>query len=170
MEPLKQPSKSLAWILAIPFICALLVMPYAASARVTPVLANRVDRVLRTDRRLNHVRCYAPGHGVVVLDGKVFDSGDRALAESKAVKVRGVRTVVNKLQTETGEWAEEQARINHALASNGLPLAVQVIGSRAYLTGDVAGDSEQVRALNVIASVSRLQVVNFSRVVPSRVF
>jgi osmotically-inducible protein OsmY len=129
-----------------------------------------VSHVLHADRRLNRVQCYAPGHGTVVLDGKVFDDGDRALAESKAARVRGVRRVVNQLQTDAGEWTAEQIKINQALANNGLPLAVQVVGSTAYLSGAVVGESEQVRALNVIASVSKLQVVNFSRVVPGRVF
>ncbi len=167
-----QIAKSLRVILAAIaiVIIAAVAAPPSAHARVTTSLARRVYHAMQSDRRLRHVRCESSGHGTIVLNGTVFDDSDRALAEATASRVRGVRKVVNDLQTQTGQWAQEQAQINHALAANGLPLSVLVIGPKAYLSGEVVGDSEQARAFTVINSVSNLQVVNFSRVVPGRVF
>lgn len=145
--------------------------PRGASADTQTALMTRVNSAFRSDDRLNGAYCYVTAPGVVVLHGTVFDRKDRDLAEKKARSVRGVKQVINGLLTKTGEWREEQAKINDTLTLNGFnDLTVRVIGSQAYLSGQVTGQSEQARALRVIASVSNLQVVNFSRVTPGSVF
>jgi len=142
-----------------------------ATADSQTALMNRVNAAFRANRQLNGAYCYTVAPGVVVLHGTVFDRADRDLAESTARQVRGVRQVINSLLTTTGDWREEQARINDTLALNGFPdLTVRVVGPQAFLSGTVVGPSEQQRALRVIASVSNLQVVNFSRVLPGSVF
>jgi hypothetical protein len=45
-----------------------------------------------------------------------------------------------------------------------------VIGPEAYVSGQVESQAEEQRALRVIASESKLNVVNFVRVVPGSIF
>ena len=127
--------------------------------------------MLRADRRLNGASSYTAAPGVIVLYGKVFDDKDRRLAEAKARKVHGVTQVVNTLRTETGQWLAEEARINDTLVLNDFnDVSVRVIGSQAYVSGQVTTEAEAQRAIRVISSVSNLQVVNFMRVVPGSIF
>jgi osmotically-inducible protein OsmY len=130
-------------------------------------LMRRVDRALRADRRLNGAAAYTASPGVVVLYGKVFDQNDSQLAQAAASRVRGVTQVINTLRTMTGQWLEEESRINDTLQLNGFQDAsVKVIGPEAYLSGQVTSDGEKQRAVTVVSSISNLQVVNFLRVVP----
>jgi osmotically-inducible protein OsmY len=145
--------------------------PLSARAQNSTALMKRVESVLRSDRNLNGASCYTAAPGVIVLYGKVFDDKDRELAESKAGRVRGVKQVVNTLRTETGQWLEEEARINDTLVLDDFTdVSVRVIGSQAYLSGQVSSQAEVQRAIRVISSVSNLQVVNFMRVVPGPIF
>lgn len=159
-------------LFAMSLVAVVLVAPSVPGKTNAQIaLMSRVNAALRADRRLNGAYCYSVAPGVVVLHGKVFDEAARTLAESTARKVRGVRQVINSLLTETGEWHAEEARINDTLALNGFTdLTVRVIGSQAYLSGTVVGEADQQRALRVIGSISRLQIVNFSRVLPGSVF
>ena len=146
-------------------------LPRSVYADSATLLTKKVTAALRADRRLNGADCYTPTPGVIILTGKVFDESDRKLAEATAYHVRGVKQVVNTLRTDTGKWLEQESRINDTLALNGLQsLSVRVIGSQAYLSGQVTSQADQQRALRVIASISNLQVVNFSRIVPGSVF
>ncbi|HVN90212.1 MAG TPA: BON domain-containing protein [Candidatus Binataceae bacterium] len=157
--------------LSLMLFCCSIVSAQLAEAKTKLTLAQRVTAALRADDRLNGAECYQAAPGVIVLHGTVFDQKSRALAEITASNVTGVTQVINGLLTKTGEWMAEQQRINDTLALNGFPdLTVRVIGNTAYLSGTVTGDDEQQRALRVIASISKLQVVNFSRVLPGSVF
>ncbi|MGO9268138.1 MAG: BON domain-containing protein [Candidatus Binataceae bacterium] len=145
--------------------------PRAAYADSGTLLSKKVTAALRADRRLNGANCYTEAPGVIILTGKVFDENARKMAETTAYRVRGVKQVVNTLRTETGQWLEEESKINDTLALNGLQsLSVRVIGSQAYLSGQVTSQADQQRALRVIGTISNLQVVNFSRIVPGSVF
>ncbi len=145
--------------------------PRAAYADSGTLLSKKVTAALRADRRLNGANCYTGAPGVIILTGKVFDENARKMAETTAYRVRGVKQVVNTLRTETGQWLEEESKINDTLALNGLQsLSVRVIGSQAYLSGQVTSQADQQRALRVIGTISNLQVVNFSRIVPGSVF
>ncbi len=157
--------------LGLMLLCVALTSAKVAAAKTKLTLAQRVTAALRADDRLNGAECYQAAPGVIVLHGTVFDQKSRALAETTASNVAGVTQVINGLLTKTGEWMAEQQRINDTLALNGFTdLTVRVIGKTAYLSGTVTGDDEQQRALRVIASISKLQVVNFSRVLPGSVF
>jgi osmotically-inducible protein OsmY len=130
-------------------------------------LMHRVDSALRADNRLNGASAYTASPGVIVLYGKVFDQKDSQLAEQTARNVRGVQQVINTLRTKTGQWLEEESRINDTLQLNGFQdVSAKVIGPEAYLSGQVNTESDKQRAANVVSSVSKLQVVNFIRVVP----
>jgi len=145
--------------------------PGNASADAATVLSNRVRSVLRADPKLNGADCYTTGPGVVVLYGTVFDDKARTLAESKASKVHGVKQVINTLRTKTGKWLEEESRINDTLLLNDLyGVQARVIGSSVYVSGQVSSEAEQQRVVRIIKSVSNLQVVNFTRVVPGPMF
>jgi len=134
-------------------------------------LMDRVNRALRADNRLNGATCYVTAPGVIVLHGQVFDPQDRNLAEATAYKIRGVKQVINGLTTTTGEWLEQQARINDTLQLNGFTdVSARVVGSTAYLSGTVTGPSEKQRATRVVTSVSNLQVVNMIWAKPGSVF
>jgi osmotically-inducible protein OsmY len=136
-----------------------------------PTLMQRVDRALRADRRLNGAACYTTGPGIVVLFGKVFDDSARARAETTAANVRGVNQVINTLTTYTGQWLEEEVRINDTLQLNGFQnVYVRVIGSQAYLSGQVDSEAEKRRAVRTVSAVSNLQVNNIIRVVSGPVF
>jgi osmotically-inducible protein OsmY len=135
------------------------------------VLMKRVDRVLRADNRLNGASCYTAAPGVIVLYGTVFDTRDRELAERVAGQVRGVNQVVNTLKTKTGQWREEEARINDTLLLNDLQnVSVTVIGNQAYLSGQVSSQAEKNRAVRVVESQSNLNINNLIRVVPGPIF
>lgn len=135
------------------------------------ILMRRVDAALRANRNLNGAGAYIASPSVVVLYGKVFDEKDRVLAEQTAGKVHGVKQVINTLRTSTGQWLEEESRINDTLLLNGFEnVSVRVIGPEAYLSGQVTTESDKQRAVTVIQSVSNLQVVNFLRVVPGPMF
>jgi osmotically-inducible protein OsmY len=160
-------------ILAAGILFAITVVgtPAPANADNATRLMKKVEAALRADRRLNGASCYTAAPGVIVLYGKVFDDKDRVLAESTASKVRDVKQVVNTLRTFTGQWIEEEVRINDTLQLNGLQdVSVRVIGSQAYLSGQLSSESEQQRAVRVVSSVSKLQVVNLTRVVPGPIF
>jgi hypothetical protein len=145
--------------------------PLRAWANSSTALMRRVDVVVRSDRRLNGASYHTAAPGVIVLYGKVFDDKDRKLAEAKARKVHGVKKVVNTLRTETGQWLAEEARINDTLVLNDFTdVSVRVIGSEAYVSGQVTTEAEAQRAIRVISSVSKLQVVNFMRIVPGSIF
>ena len=153
------------------FAALLAEMPLIAQAANSTVLMRRVDAVLRADRDLNGASCYTAAPGVIVLYGKVFDHKDRHLAEAKTRRVPGVNQVVNTLRTETGQWLAEEARINDTLILNDFhDVSVRVIGSQAYVSGQVSSEAEVQRAIRVISSVSNLQVVNFMRVVSGPIF
>lgn len=163
--------RTLKSTVAIVILCFAVISSSMAEAKTKLTLAQRVTAALRADRRLNGAECYRAAPGVIVLHGTVFDPQSRALAETTTSSVYGVKQVINGLLTTTGEWQAEQQKVNDTLALNGFSdLAVRVIGKTAYLSGTVTGDSEQQRALRVIASISQLQVVNFSRVLPGSVF
>jgi osmotically-inducible protein OsmY len=154
-------------------IFAALVFVLAASAGAAnaqgadTVLMRRVEHALRSDSRLNGAAAYTASPGIIVLYGKVFDQKDSQLAEQTAAKVRGVKHVINTLQTMTGQWLEEQSRLNDTLQLNGLrDVSAKVIGSEAYLSGQVNSEADKQRAATVVSSISKLQVVNFIRVVP----
>ena len=161
-------TESVAGVLIAMIVICTAQTAYSGSATL---LAKKVTAALRADRRLNGADCYSATPGVIILTGKVFDENSRTLAEVTAYRVRGVKQVVNTLLTDTGQWQAEEAKINDTLALNGLEsLSVRVIGSSAYLSGQVTSQADQDRALRVIAAISNLQVVNFSRVVPGSVF
>jgi hypothetical protein len=145
------------------------VSPTFASA--STALMNRVNRALRADNRLNGASCYVTAPGVIVLHGQVFDLKDRDLAEVTTRSIHGVKQVINGLTTTTGEWLEQQARINDTLQLNGFQdVSARVVGSTAYLSGTVTGESEKQRATRVVTSVSNLQVVNMIWANPGSVF
>jgi osmotically-inducible protein OsmY len=130
-------------------------------------LMRRVDRALRADRRLNGAAAYTVSPGAIVLYDRVFDEKDRQLAQRTVSRVPGVKQVVNTLLTMTGQWLEEEARINDTLQLNGFQdVSARVIGPEAYLSGRVSSEAEKQRAVRVVSSISTLQVVNFIRVVP----
>jgi osmotically-inducible protein OsmY len=145
--------------------------PIGARADSQTSLMNKVDAVLKKDRRLNGASCYTAAPGVIVLYGKVFDDKSRTLAEKTALKVHGVKKVINTLTTTTGTWLEEEVRINDTLQLNGFQgCTARVIGKDAYLSGQVSSDAEKQRAARVISSISNVRVVNFIRVAPGSLF
>jgi osmotically-inducible protein OsmY len=134
-------------------------------------LMQRVEAALRANRQLNGAAAYTAAPGVVVLYGTVFDNNDRVLAENTAGNVRGVTKVINTLQTSTGQWQEQEARINDTLQLNGFQgVRAKVIGPEVYLSGQVTSDQEKQRAIRVVSSISNLQVVDFMRAVPGPIF
>jgi hypothetical protein len=158
--------------LALSLISSIVVgFPAGALADSSTRLMNRVTAVLRADNNLNGANCYTVSPGVIVLYGKVFDSKDRDLAESTVSNVPGVKQVVNTLTTKTGQWLEEESRINDTLVLNDLQgVSCRVIGRDAYLSGQVTSQAEVNRALRVVSSESNLRIVNFVRIVPGSIF
>jgi osmotically-inducible protein OsmY len=145
--------------------------PLSAQADAATILSNRVNAMLSADPRLNGASCYTASTGVIVLYGTVFDAKARDLAEAKARKVHGVKQVINTLRTKTGKWLEEESRINDTLLLNSLQgVSARVIGNSVYVSGQVSSAAEQQRVLRVIGSVSQLQIVNFTRIVPGPMF
>ncbi len=157
---------------------ALLLIAICGAAMATPAradssarLMSRVRAALAQNDNLNGAKCYAASVGTIVLYGTVFDKKDRELAERVAGAVPGVRQVVNTLRTSTGDWSEEEERINDTLSLNGFTgLQAKVIGNQVFLSGQVTSEAEEQRALRVVSSDSRLQPVNFMRVVPGSIF
>jgi osmotically-inducible protein OsmY len=134
-------------------------------------LMRRVEQALKANRNLNGAAAYTASPGVVVLYGTVFDKDDRAQAETTTRKVKGVTNVINTLQTTTGDWQEQEVRINDTLQLNGFPgVRAKVIGPEVYLSGQVSSEAEKQRAERVVSSISNLQVVDFMRAVPGPIF
>jgi osmotically-inducible protein OsmY len=134
-------------------------------------LMHRVDNALRANRNLNGAAAYTTSPGVVVLYGKVFDEKDRLLAEKTARRVPGVKKVINTLRTSTGQWLEEEARIDDTLLLNGFQdVSAKVIGPEVYLSGQVSSEAEKQRAATVVSSISNKQVNNFIWVKPGPLF
>ena len=145
--------------------------PLSAHADAGTILSDRVNAMLRADPKLNGASCYTANTGVVVLYGTVFDTKARDRAEAKARKVHGVKQVVNTLRTKTGKWLEEESRINDTLLLNDFQgVSARVIGDSVYVSGTVTSAAEQQRVLRVIGSVSQLQIINFTRIVPGSMF
>jgi hypothetical protein len=153
------------------FVVATLLKAVAFAQPYEVALMKRVNKALRADNRLNGASAYTAAPGVIVLYGTVFDNNDRELAERVASRVRGVNQVDNTLRTKTGQWREEEARINDTLLLNDLQnVSVTVIGSQAYLSGQVSSQAEKDRAVRVVSSQSHLNIVNLVRVVPGPLF
>ncbi len=157
---------------------ALIAISICVTAIATPAradhsarLMHRVQGALAQNDNLNGAHCYAASDGVIVLYGTVFDKKDRALAESVARGVPGVRQVVNTLRTSTGEWSDEEERINNTLSLNGFTgVQAKVIGNQVFASGQVTSEAEEQRALRVVTSDTKPQPVNFMRVVPGSIF
>lgn len=138
----------------------------------TPSLYDRVNSVLKGNRKLGRVQAYTTSGGTVTLTGRVFDDKDKALAESSIRSVSGVVNVINTLTTDTGVWAQEQASIQQQLANAGLPnVTVKVIGKDAYLNGTVKTDLEKQRAVTIAQGAAPVIVRgNLITVVPGGIF
>jgi BON domain len=123
-------------------------------------LMQRVKTALKANRQLNGAAAYTASPGVIVLYGTVFDDSARVLAESTARKVKGVTKVINTLQTSTGQWLEQEVRINDTLQLNGFPgIRAKVIGPEVYLSGLVSSDQgasgRATAGATMVASVGR---------------
>jgi osmotically-inducible protein OsmY len=159
-------------------VLALIAISICLTAAVAPAnadngsrLMHRVQAALAQNDNLNGAHCYTASGGTIILYGTVFDKKDRALAESVARGVPGVHQVVNTLRTSTGDWSEEEARINDTLSLNGFTgVQAKVIGNQVFVSGQVTSEAEEQRALRVVTSDSKLQPVNFMRVVPGSIF
>jgi hypothetical protein len=134
-------------------------------------LLTKVQERLRTDRRLGRVKAYTNG-GVVTLYGKVFDDKTRRLAVSTVRNIAGVTDVIDSLQTDTAQWARQEAAIAAQLQSAGLSqVSVKVIGHDAYLSGQVSTEAEKEHAVTVAEGAAPVRVrTNLIRVVPRSVF
>jgi len=145
----------------------------AALPRPTPKisLGTRVSTELHANRKFRRVQAYASG-GTVTLSGKVFDDNDKQLAARTASRVSGVGAVINDLATDEQDWAQKQARIQQELQNAGLAgVTVKVIGSDAYLSGEVKTDLDRQRAVTVAQAAAPVTVrTNLIRVVPGNVF
>ena len=153
-------------------VAVVLILVGSVTARADDAqLMRKVEQALKANRNLNGAAAYTASPGVVVLYGTVFDKDDRALAETTTRKVKGVKNVINTLQTTTGDWQEQEVRINDTLQLNGFPgVRAKVIGPEVYLSGQVSSDAEKQRAARVVSSISNLQVVDFMRAVPGPIF
>src|SRR5579863_10068215 len=132
-----------------------------------PPLVDRVMAELRANRKLRRVQAYTNG-GTVNLSGKVFDDNDKLLAERTVRGVDGVSGVVDNLTTDKQEWAQKQARISQELQNAGLTgVTVKVIGSDAYLNGEVKTDLDRQRAVTIAQAAAPVKVrENLIRVAP----
>ncbi|HTT77062.1 MAG TPA: BON domain-containing protein [Candidatus Binataceae bacterium] len=141
-------------------------------ARRKPSLTDEVTAALRANRRTRRVRAYAGSGGVVTLTGKVFDQKDKAYAERIARNVNGVSTVIDDMTVETAQWAINQDRIQQELRNAGLNgVTVRVIGSDAYLDGEVKTKLDKERAVTITMSAAPVHVRgNLIRVVPGNIF
>jgi hypothetical protein len=135
-------------------------------------LLDRVMDRLRADRRLLRVKAYTNGGGVVTLYGKVFDNKTRRLAIATARSVDGVADVIDSLQTDTADWARNEAAIAAQLQGAGLnQVTVKVIGNDAYLSGQVSTEAQKEHAVTVAEGAAPVRVrTNLIRVVPRGVF
>ncbi|MGH7779497.1 MAG: BON domain-containing protein [Candidatus Binataceae bacterium] len=159
---------AMAALLALVAMFARAESAYAISSSA---LMHRVYAALRANDNLNGANCYTASAGVVVLYGTVFNKSDRALAQRTAAGVPGVTQVVNSLRTKTGDWIEEEERINNTLVLNDFQdVSVRVVGPDAYLSGTVTSNAEKQRAQNVVASVSKLKIDNVIWVKPPPLF
>jgi osmotically-inducible protein OsmY len=118
------------------------------------------------------VQAYAGGGGVVTLTGTVFDEKDKAFAERTARNVSGVTTVIDNLSVQTAQWTVNQDRIQQELQNAGLTgVTVRVIGSDAYLDGQVKTKLDKERAVTITMSAAPVHVSgNLIRVVPGNIF
>ena len=123
-----------------------------------PALIERVNSELRADRRLRRVQAYTNG-SVVTIFGKVFDDNDRLLAERTVRNTNGVSAVINNLTTDTQQWQQNQTQITQALQNAGLnDVQVKVIGSDAYLSGQVKSNLDRERAVTVAQAAAPVKV------------
>ncbi len=136
-----------------------------------PSLLTLVQDRLKSDRRFNHVKAYTD-NGTVTLFGKVFDDDSKLAAERAVRGVPGVTNVVNTLITNRAEWAENEAKINRELQNAGLgKVTATVIGSDAYLKGQVTTDMEKQRAVTIAEQAAPVKVrTNLILVVPGSIF
>jgi len=136
-----------------------------------PSLLKLVQTRLSADRRFNRVKAYTD-NGTVTLFGKVFDSDTRLAAQRAVAGVPGVNNVVNTLTTDREEWSENEAKINRELQNAGLGnVTATVIGSDAYLKGQVTTDMEKQRAVTVTEQAAPVKVrTNLIMVVPGSIF
>jgi TonB family protein len=143
----------------------------ASVPRPTPSISERLNDELAANKKLRRVHAYAVG-GNVTLTGKVFDDGDKRLAENTARNVRGVTSVTNNLTTDQQDWAMNAARITQQLQAAGLTgVTVRVIGKTAYLNGTVSSAADRERAVMIAQSAAPVTVrVNLINVAPGRVF
>ncbi len=134
--------------------------------------SGKVNVALRADPSLRGSQARAAESGGVVLYGTVFDEPERVEAERIAMHVHGVKYVINDLKTSTGQWMDQQIRINNALlqVSSLQGVSAHVIGSRVYLSGQVNSEAEKARAVQLVSDYSHLEVVNLIRVVPPSIF
>lgn len=144
----------------------------AEAPRPKPSLTNAVTAELRANRRTRRVQAYAGGGGVVTLTGTVFDEKDKAFAERTARNVSGVTTVIDNLSVQTAQWTVNQDRIQQELQNAGLTgVTVRVIGSDAYLDGQVKTKLDKERAVTITMSAAPVHVSgNLIRVVPGNIF
>ncbi|HXZ88968.1 MAG TPA: BON domain-containing protein, partial [Candidatus Binataceae bacterium] len=147
--------------------------PVVASVPPPPKISllTRVNEQLGANRKLRRVHAYTTG-GTVTLYGKVFDDNDKLLAQRTVRHVNGVTGVVNNLTTDTQEWAQNQARIQQELQNAGLTgVTVKVIGSSAYLSGEVKSDLERQRAATIAEATAPVKVrENLIRVAIGSIF
>jgi TonB family protein len=143
-----------------------------ARPKPKPSLTDAVTAELRANRRTRRVQAYAGGGGVVTLTGTVFDEKDKAFAERTARNVSGVTTVIDNLSVQTAQWTVNQDRIQQELQNAGLTgVTVRVIGSDAYLDGQVKTKLDKERAVTITMSAAPVHVSgNLIRVVPGNIF
>ena len=137
-----------------------------------PSLTERVMAELRSNRRTRRVQAYASPGGTVTLTGSVFGEKDKAYAERTVRNVSGVTAVIDNLNVQTAQWAANQNRIQQELQNAGLTgVTVRVIGSDAYLDGEVKTALDKQRAVTITMSAAPVKVAgNLIRVAPGRVF
>jgi TonB family protein len=144
-----------------------------ASARPPkPTLLEKVQDRLRVDPRTRRVKAYTNSGGVVTLYGKVFDDKARRLAVNNVQGVSGVNNVIDNLKTDTGEWQQQQDAIMRQLQGAGLTnVTVKVIGSDAFLDGQVSNALDRERAVTITQGAAPVKVrTNLIRVVPGGIF
>jgi len=136
-----------------------------------PSLLKLVQDRLSSDRRFNHVKAYTD-NGTVTLFGKVFDDDSKLAAERAVHGVPGVTNVVDTLTTNRAEWAENEVKINRELQNAGLgKVTATVIGSDAYLKGQVTTDMEKQRAVTIAEQAAPVKVrTNLILVAPGSIF